>query len=145
MDARILIVGAVLLALVAPTTLVVYLKKDNAAPVTKPKMEIKIDSPVEEGLRFERIYTATLNNHTSIRIMMHTYSGYRDDRSELYQPNGRWVVFDMKAVADKILDPVLVPLVQKYVDEIRSLDAEFVKSDPDTFVDDHGHRWNRQP
>ena len=90
---------------------------------------------------FERIYTASLNDQCSIKIRIHTFMHDRMKHGELTQKNGRWVLFDPDAVADKILDPVLLPLVEKYCQEISQMDKAYIESNPASFIDDRGQKW----
>ncbi len=102
--------------------------------------DIRADVP-----QFKRVYTAKLDNRASIKIEIKTFIG--NDRyysGELTQPNGRWILFDPKAIADKILDPVLLPIIKKYTDEIIALDKTYIKSDPNEFMDEKGQKWKRQ-
>jgi hypothetical protein len=70
-------------------------------------------------------------------------SGHRFTSGELTQSNGRWVLFEPERPADKILDREILPIVQRFCDEILALDAAYVKSDPGEFVDVRGVRWRR--
>lgn len=63
---------------------------------------------------------------------------------ELTQPNGRWVHFDPERIADKIIDPLLVPLVEKAVRAVFALDKAFMDSRPDRFTDEKDRVWVRQ-
>ena len=101
---------------------------------------IHIHDTPNDPPRNERIYTARLDNRASIKITMKTAYGSLMKSGELTQPNGRWVLFDPDAIADKILDPLLVPLVQNRVDEIFLLDEPFRKSVME-FVDTDRKKW----
>jgi hypothetical protein len=113
-------------------------------PVTSA-LAIAIESKPADRPRFERIYTAQLDARASIKIRMYTsYGGDRYSSAELDQPNGRWVTFDPDRVADKILDPLLVPIVEKYCAEIARQDKEFIASNPSEFTDESGTVWQRK-
>jgi len=59
------------------------------------------------------------------------------------QHNGRWIIFEPERIADKIVDPVLVPLVEQFVKEVFALDKAFTESDPSEFVDESGTTWRK--
>jgi hypothetical protein len=99
----------------------------------------------EDRPRFKREYTAKLDDGRSIKITVYSLFS-RCDRTtngELTQSNGRWVLFDPKNIADKILDPNLVPLIEGRVAEILRLDANFMSNAPGEFVDEDGTTWQR--
>lgn len=108
---------------------------------------ISVVQKPEEAPRFARVYEARLDDRASIAVTMRSrsYGRERMASGELTQKNGRWVLFDPRAVADKILDPLLVPLIQRHVDEIFRLDAEFMQAAPSRFVDERGQAWSRLP
>ena len=91
---------------------------------------------------FERVYSADLGNGKIIEVRYRTYIN-RSNSGELDQPGGRYVLFDPDNVADKILDPALVPLVQARCDEIKQIDAAYIKSKPSEFIDEDGVKWRR--
>lgn len=103
--------------------------------------DIKGDRPA-----FKREYRAQLSNGRSLLVTIKTsYGGDRYKSGELDQPGDKWVMFDPDAVADKIIDPILVPVVQKYCDQINAIDKQFRDSNPQEFVDEGGTHWRRQP
>ncbi len=105
---------------------------------------LKIEDKPGDVPKFERIYSAELSNGRTIVVKCRTtYDGSRYKNGELDQPGGRWVLFDPDNVADKIIDPALVPLVQGRCDEISKVDKAFIASKPSEFVDDAGVRWRR--
>lgn len=95
---------------------------------------------------FRRIYVKKLDNRATMTLTAKSsnYLG-RWYRGELTQPNGAWVMFDPEKVAERILDPTLVPLVQKAVDEALTLDKAFISSKPRSFKDEKGNTWVLQP
>lgn len=106
---------------------------------------IHVESVREDRPTFRRVYTCKLDGRATIKITMKTYTfgSGRFKSGELTQPNGRWVTFDPDAIADKILDPALVPLVEKACDQIARLDAAFMAMNPSEYTDDQGHIWRR--
>lgn len=94
---------------------------------------------------FRRIYRSKIDDRCRVTIKARTTMfRERDLDGELTQTNGRWVLFDPRAIADKILDPVLVPKIQAVVDRVRIIDAEFLRSGTSEFTDRGGARWVRQ-
>jgi hypothetical protein len=101
--------------------------------------DVRADVPA-----FKRLYKGQLDARCSITVTARTgYGGTRYKSGELTQPNGKWVLFDPDAVADKILDPALVPLVQAFCDEAAAQDVAFIRNDPSQFIDERGVRWVR--
>ncbi len=95
--------------------------------------------------RFEKVYTSKVDARCSLTTTLYSrWDGGRVKSGELTQPNGRWVWFDPDVVAEKILDPILVPLVQAKVDEIVALDKAYMDSMPSEFTDEAGVRWRRR-
>ena len=120
-----------------------FFGKHNKIGITETGIEIQ--SVNEDRPEFKRVYIAHLNNEVTIKVEMYTPSfGGRYNSGELTQRNGNWVLFDPYKVAEKILDPILVPIIQKYVDEIFARDRDFVKSNPNQFYDQNGDRWIKQ-
>lgn len=103
---------------------------------------ISVEAVPADVPEFRRIYSATINQRAGIKITAETFFNRRFD-GELIQPDGRWVDFDPNAIAEKILDRELVPLVQSYVDKIKSLDRSYMDSNPSEFIDAHGVKWRR--
>jgi hypothetical protein len=77
--------------------------------------DIRADAP-----KFARSYTVKLDDRATLRVTIKSFLG-RYSSGELTQPNGRWVFFDPDRIADKILDPVLLPLVERYCKIIRDM------------------------
>ncbi len=100
----------------------------------------------EDAPCFKRVYSATLDDRCTIEVTIKQWYRLGLFKSgELRQPNRRYVSFDPDAIADKIIDPVLVPLVEKAVAHIYAIDDEFRKSNPDQFTDESGAVWKRIP
>ena len=104
---------------------------------------IRVENVRNERPSFERNYTAKLErNNVTIEVRIRTFLGRQGD-GMLTQPGGRWVSFDPKTVAEKILDSILAEQVQSVCDEIFALDKAYMRSDPKEFTDDGGHIWRR--
>lgn len=112
------------------------------APLTMDGISIKeIPSDIPA---FKREYTAKIDARCSIKISLRSWwHGDRMKSGELNQPDGKWLLFDPDAVADKIIDPILVPLVQAKVDAILAMDKAYMDSEPSEFTDETGVRWQR--
>jgi len=119
-------------------------KATSASPVDANAIDItdvKNDMPP-----FKREYRAKIDERCSILITMRSWSfGGRMKDGELDQPGGKWVLFDPDNIAEKILDPILVPKIQRYVDQIYAIDKEFIGNKPASFVDETGTVWERKP
>ncbi len=119
--------------------------KNKQAFTTTPELvDIAVHDVRADVPQFKRVYSAKLDNRASIKIIAKTFLG-RSLSGELDQPDGRWVLFDPDAIAEKILDPLLVPVVQRYVNEIKRLDKAFMESKPSAFTDESGTVWRREP
>lgn len=99
----------------------------------------------EEPPKFKRTYRAKLPNHATLTITMYTSSiiGRTDRFGELTQWNGKWILYDVHAVADKIIDRELYPLVQNLTDQALVLDRQFVQNLPKEFMDETQTIWKR--
>ena len=107
-------------------------------------LDIRVALKREDRPKFERVYEAQLTREVSIKVKLYTsYGGSRYDMSDLRQRDGRWVLFDAKRPADKILDRELLPHVERACEQILMLDRDFLRSDPSEFVDELGHTWRR--
>lgn len=96
----------------------------------------------EDNPEFKRIYKAQLDHRAHITVEARTwdYMGRRFS-GELRQPNGNRIYFEPERIADKIIDPVLVPLVEACVRVIFDLDREFMRTAPNEFYDKKGRLW----
>lgn len=114
------------------------------APVAgPPPTPIALKEIPEDVPAFKREYTARLDHRAVIKIDARTWSRGRRYGGELSQPNGRWVLFDPERIADKILDPALVPLVERAVREIVAMDEAYMATNPDRFTDEKRQVWVR--
>ncbi len=124
-------------------------QKPSPLPAPRYSGVFEIQSIANEPPQFKRKYRAVIEGGWTVKIEMYsTHSSYigdsRRDSSELDQAGGEWVLFDAKAVADKIIDRELYPKVQQVVDEILRMDGEFMASHPSQFTDERGDTWIKQ-
>lgn len=94
---------------------------------------------------FERTYSSQITPEVSIKLTAKlflfepvTWDG------ELRQSDGRYVFFDPKNPADKILDRDLVAPVEKICKEAISTDEAWRASKPNEWTDKDGTTWRRQ-
>jgi hypothetical protein len=104
---------------------------------------MNVENVREDVPAFGRHYSAQLDDGRSIKVTMKTFMGSRMCDGELDQAFGRWVLFDPHAIADKMLDPNLVPKVKAACEEIFALDRAYMASNRPEFVDEHGTTWRR--
>lgn len=106
---------------------------------------INIKDIPEDVPQFKREYTAQIHGRATIevKITIKTYNYGSSKMGELTQPNGGWVFFDPDRVAEKILDPILVPQVQAVVDQVYELDKQYRHPGPNSFKDERGTTWVR--
>lgn len=114
----------------------------EAATITPTGIQIKdLTADLPE---FKRRYTAPVNDQVSLKIeIKNGYSGGTYEMSELTQRNGRWVLFEAKSPADKILDREILPTIERLCKEILEIDAAYRRSKPNEFVDASGVKWRR--
>lgn len=105
---------------------------------------IHVEDVAADVPQFQRVYTVQLDARASMKITAKTFIGDRMISGELTQPNGRWVLFEPERPADKILDPTLLPLIERACTEILSLDRDYISSDPGEFTDERGQKWRRE-
>jgi hypothetical protein len=122
-----------------------YDDPQEADKTERPPAEssVTVSQKREDRPRFERVYKSRVDERCMVTVRCYTFLG-RNSTGELTQPNGRWVYFDPDAIAEKIIDPILVPKVQAIVDHIKAMDRDFVQSDPAEFIDKSGRVWKRQ-
>jgi len=112
-------------------------------PITSPSISTKLAR--EDVPRFNRTYKASLPNGFTVEIEMRSYGfqRHRDARGCVTQSNGKWIFFDGREVADKIIDRDLAPQIQSLSDQVLLLDEQFCKTSRNEFTDESGVRWVR--
>jgi hypothetical protein len=106
-------------------------------------LELKVENIQEEKPQWGRRYVIRLDDRATLTITTYDFLGSRHIDGELRQPNGKYVTFQPKEIADKIIDRTLVPLVERACDEILALDRAYASSNHREFVDVDGTRWER--
>lgn len=93
---------------------------------------------------FRREYLATIEGGFTIKASFHYFIGSRfSSYAEIQQPGGKWILFDLANVADKIIDRDLVPKVERIARQIIAMDAEFCRNLPNEYIDSTGAHWVR--
>lgn len=108
------------------------------------KSNIKVETIRESVPEFKRTYSGVLSNNARIDIGANYCDIYNKRRfgvGTLTQPNGRSIYFFVDDIADKILDPQLVPLVVDFVNVAKAMDSEYDKELKKSFVDKSGKTW----
>lgn len=119
----------------------IFSKRDVVQELTNG---ISIKDVREERPDFRRVYSTKLADRGTATIEIRTFIGNsRYASGELRQNDGRWVLFEPERVADKIIDPVLVPLVEQFAKQVFALDKAFMASDPSEFIDESGATWRK--
>ena len=92
---------------------------------------------------FQRTYTAKINREVSIKVTIKWAYSSLMKSGELDQLDGKWILFDPDAPADKILDRDILPPIKKVLAEIISADSTWRAARPDQFTDEGGATWRR--
>lgn len=104
---------------------------------------MKIENAREKLAEWRRYYSGHLDNRCKVEIEACTFMNSRRFRGTLTQPNGNEIAFDPARIADKIIDPLLVPLVRAFCDKMFAADRAYIKGSLDRFIDENGIRWSR--
>lgn len=117
-----------------------------STPVSQFAFKIE-DCRREQFPRFKRTYKTVIDGRWRLEIeyALNILNGRKRECSLGYitQSNGRYIYFEPHRIADKIIDPVLVPLLEDACREIAGLDAEYWANKPDSFIDETGQKWVR--
>jgi hypothetical protein len=127
----------------------------SSAPVLAvDDMTVHIETPANDPPEFKRVYTTKLvyaaadGASVDIRLKITcrtTMFGERNHSDgELMQDNGRWVMFDPRNPAEKIIDRALCPLVIAACKRILASDTVFIMGNPYEFEDRQGVKWQRE-
>ena len=128
-------------------------KHSSAPALAVDDMTVHIEEPASDPPEFKRIYTTKLvyvaadGASVDIRLKITCRTGIFGDRDqwdgELTQDNGKWVMFDPRNPADKIIDRALCPLVVIACNQILASDTAWINSKPEVFEDRRGVKWQR--
>lgn len=105
--------------------------------------DIRIYPIAQDRPEFRRIYKVTVGDGFMVEIELWSWIFGRTDSSTVTQKNGKYISFDANAVADKIIDRELYPLVQDAVNRILAIDKAYIATKPSEFTDDQGKVWRR--
>lgn len=124
------------------------LQDDPVAPAASATPNITIKDKPDDVPEFRRTYIKTLDSRAVIEVDIRERYGsftgtWLSKSGTLTQPDRRYVWFDPERIADKIIDPLLVPLVEQAVREIFAIDDAWRASKPRTFKDERGTVWTR--
>jgi hypothetical protein len=103
---------------------------------------IQVKEVAEDAPKFKREYKVALTEGRSMTVAIQNY-GFISGISRSGELD--YILFDPDRVADKVIDPALAPLVQRYCAEIEVADDAWRASRPDRYVDSEGATWVRQP
>ncbi|MNK47804.1 hypothetical protein D3C87_666230 [compost metagenome] len=114
----------------------------DAPMVVNPLEGATIENGKEDQPKFSRTYTKQLSAVAEIKLDF-TTSNYwgRKASGTLTQPNYNYIFFDPHRIADKILDPKLVPLVEAFCLAAILEDARWIKENANEYTDETGQRW----
>lgn len=114
----------------------------DAPIVVNPLEGATIKNGREDMPKLNRTYTKQLTAVAEIKLSFSS-SGYwgRQAAGTLTQPNYNYIFFDPHKIADKILDPKLVPLVEAFCAAAIQEDARWLKENANEYVDEKGQRW----
>lgn len=105
------------------------------------QVDIRVEAKREDEPAFRRCYSTAIARGIRVEVDCWTSCERRACWGTLRQPNGKYVLFDPHEVADKILDPVLVPEVEAACGRMLKIDGDFLRSKPSEFVDKRGRVW----
>lgn len=125
-----------------------YLKKHYGEVASAygqvPANNISIEDHREDAPEFKRTYSVTVKRGIRVSVTIYrSFLGTIYRGGELRQPGGRWFLFDPDRIADKIIDPVLLPEVEAAVSAISRIDAQWRQTDPAEYRDNRGQLWRR--
>lgn len=115
--------------------------------------DVHVETVRNDPPEFKRIYktdlfyTAADGKKVKIYLKITCRTTMFGDRNhsdgDLMQEDSRWVMFDPRNPAEKIIDRALVPLVIEACNQILEVDTVFINSKPAEFEDRQGVKWQR--
>ena len=98
---------------------------------------------------FERKYKVKIHGGFVVECSIEdrSYRGGRDvsGYAHLIEPSGRSILFNHERIAEDIIIPELIQPTKDALQLILSLDREWVRSKPNSFKDENGVTWVKQP
>ena len=108
-------------------------------------------SEANERPEFKRVYETTVTSRGMVfaikieaRCWWFEQACERGYTANITQPDGKWVLFDPKSPAEKILDRDLVPLVEPVCDRIVAADKAYISAPPAEYTDVSGALWRKK-
>jgi hypothetical protein len=130
----------------------------KSAVVKPPLPEIRSEDQAEDPPEFRRKYSATLTSKPGITMILECKDdriwGDRECNATLRQSDEKSVSFPVSGrgaayrlsydnVADKVLDPVIVPEVKRLTEVMHLQDVKYKLMDPSEFKTADGFRWRK--
>ncbi len=130
-------------------------KGPTKSVVTKPPLpEIRAEDQAEDPPEFRRKYVAFLNSKPGITMTIECNNDriwkervcratlrQPDEKSVSFTVGGRYAAYD--SIADKIIDPVIVPEVKRLAAEMHMQDVKYMLLEPSEFKTQDGFRWRK--
>lgn len=116
--------------------------------------EIRAEDQAEDPPEFRRKYFTNLTSKPGLSITLeckydHIFDERNctatirqpDERAVSFTVGGRYAAYD--SIADKIIDPVIVPEVKRLAAEMHLQDVKFMAANPSEFKTKDGNRWSK--
>lgn len=126
----------------------------KVVPVKPALSEIRAEDQAEEPPTFPRKYVANLASRQGLTMTLecendrilgerHCIATIRqpDERSVSFTVGGMYEAYD--SIADKIIDPVIVPEVKRLAAEMHAQDVKYKATNPSEFKTKDGNRWRK--
>lgn len=122
-------------------------KQAESAPV------ISSDDAPDDPPKFKRKYSAKLASKPGITLTVECadFIGERWCTATVRQPDEKYVSFRLdhnyapgESIAGKIIDPMLVPELQRLTKIMHQMDGFYREANPSQWKDNDGSRWQKQ-
>jgi hypothetical protein len=127
----------------------------SAVTVKPPAAEIRAEDQAGDPPEFKRKYSAKLSSKPGLTMTLecendrilkerHCVATIRqpDEKSVSFTVGGAYAAYD--SIADKIIDPVIVPEVKRLAAEMHLQDVKYMLSEPSEFKTSDGNRWHKE-